>query len=187
MQPVFFKIPWEQTPGFFLKAIGGPPLQKRNGVSILSANRCRISIRVKVNARTSQVLGFSNERGVLEVALNAPPRDGEANAELIEVMSELLQLPKRHLAIVGGLQSRDKLLDVESDFQRIEEILMRNSAVATPLKEEPPVRYTKSNLPSKPCATCGLPFNWRKKWERCWNEVRYCSDRCRNEKGSGHS
>lgn len=41
----------------------------------------------------------------------------------------------------------------------------------------------KSDLPSKNCATCGLPFTWRKKWERDWDEVRYCSDRCRREKG----
>jgi uncharacterized protein (TIGR00251 family) len=142
---------------------------------------------VKVNARSSQVLGFSNERGVLEVALNAPPRDGEANAELIEVMSELLQIPKRNLAIVAGLQSRDKLLEVDIDFRRFEELLMRNSADASSSKEEQPVRYAKSNLPSKLCATCGRPFNWRKKWERCWDEVRYCSDWCRNEKRSGRS
>nr|WP_233702410.1 DUF2256 domain-containing protein [Duffyella gerundensis] len=29
---------------------------------------------------------------------------------------------------------------------------------------------------------CGLPFTWRKKWERCWDEVRYCSERCRRHK-----
>jgi uncharacterized protein (TIGR00251 family) len=162
-------------------------LQKRNGVSILSGNLCRISVRVKVNARSSQVLGFSNERGVLEVALNAPPRDGEANAELIELMSELLQLPKRNLAIVSGLQSRDKVLEVEVEFERIEEMLLRNIPAVSSSKEEQPVRYTKSNLPSKLCATCGRPFNWRKKWERCWDEVRYCSDRCRNERGSHRS
>jgi len=37
----------------------------------------------------------------------------------------------------------------------------------------------KSNLPSKDCATCGRPFVWRKKWERDWESVKYCSDRCR--------
>ncbi|MGB3455255.1 MAG: DUF2256 domain-containing protein [Litorimonas sp.] len=40
----------------------------------------------------------------------------------------------------------------------------------------------KSYLPSKDCATCGRPFSWRKKWERCWDEVKYCSERCRREK-----
>lgn len=37
----------------------------------------------------------------------------------------------------------------------------------------------KSELPTKVCAGCGLPFAWRKKWERDWEAVRFCSDRCR--------
>ncbi|WP_296181618.1 DUF2256 domain-containing protein [Pseudomonas sp. UBA1879] len=37
----------------------------------------------------------------------------------------------------------------------------------------------KSELPVKTCAYCQLPFAWRKKWARCWDEVRYCSERCR--------
>lgn len=37
----------------------------------------------------------------------------------------------------------------------------------------------KDELPAKICATCGLPFTWRKKWARVWDEVRYCSQRCR--------
>ncbi|MBI6853863.1 DUF2256 domain-containing protein [Pseudomonas cichorii] len=45
----------------------------------------------------------------------------------------------------------------------------------------------KSELPVKTCATCGLPFTWRKKWARCWDEVRYCSERCRRHKRTaGH-
>ena len=39
----------------------------------------------------------------------------------------------------------------------------------------------KGDLPSKPCAACGLPFSWRKKWARDWDEVRFCSDRCRRQ------
>ena len=42
----------------------------------------------------------------------------------------------------------------------------------------------KENLPSKTCATCGRPFTWRKKWARVWEEVRYCSDRCRGNRPS---
>ncbi|MEM6691974.1 MAG: DUF2256 domain-containing protein [Planctomycetota bacterium] len=40
---------------------------------------------------------------------------------------------------------------------------------------------TKRHLPSKSCVHCGRPFAWRKKWQRCWDEVRYCSERCRRE------
>lgn len=34
----------------------------------------------------------------------------------------------------------------------------------------------------KPCQTCGRTITWRKKWEKCWDEVRYCSSRCRKHK-----
>ncbi|WP_083204669.1 DUF2256 domain-containing protein [Saliniramus fredricksonii] len=37
----------------------------------------------------------------------------------------------------------------------------------------------KGDLPQKICAACGRPFNWRRKWARDWENVRYCSQRCR--------
>ena len=37
----------------------------------------------------------------------------------------------------------------------------------------------KAALPAKPCAACGRPMSWRKKWERTWEQVKYCSERCR--------
>ncbi|WP_179379502.1 DUF2256 domain-containing protein [Jannaschia marina] len=40
----------------------------------------------------------------------------------------------------------------------------------------------KGDLPTKTCATCGKPFAWRRKWAKVWDEVRYCSDRCRAQK-----
>ncbi|WP_180978320.1 DUF2256 domain-containing protein [Halomonas urumqiensis] len=39
----------------------------------------------------------------------------------------------------------------------------------------------KADLPTKPCILCGRPFSWRKKWARCWEAVRFCSERCRRE------
>lgn len=41
----------------------------------------------------------------------------------------------------------------------------------------------KGDLPSKPCEVCGRPFAWRRKWEKVWDEVKYCSDRCRSMRG----
>ena len=43
-------------------------------------------------------------------------------------------------------------------------------------------RYSKSNLPSKICPICQRPFEWRKKWAKCWEEVKYCSERCRRDR-----
>ncbi|MFS1705008.1 DUF2256 domain-containing protein [Aestuariibacter sp. GS-14] len=36
----------------------------------------------------------------------------------------------------------------------------------------------KSALPTKMCPVCQRPFSWRKKWERDWENVKYCSKRC---------
>ncbi|KAL7445009.1 hypothetical protein ACHAXH_009771 [Discostella pseudostelligera] len=49
-------------------------------------------------------------------------------------------------------------------------------------KEKKP---SKSNLPEKICAVCGRPFTWRKKWERCWDEVTCCSKSCNSQRRSG--
>jgi hypothetical protein len=43
----------------------------------------------------------------------------------------------------------------------------------------------KRFLPTKPCATCGRPMTWRKKWARNWDEVKYCSDACRRRHRAG--
>ena len=45
-----------------------------------------------------------------------------------------------------------------------------------------PARSNGAPLPSKPCAACGRTITWRKKWTRDWDNVRYCSDACRNHK-----
>jgi hypothetical protein len=42
-----------------------------------------------------------------------------------------------------------------------------------------PKMRKKADLPAKDCARCGRPFAWRKKWARDWENVRYCSDACR--------
>ena len=41
-------------------------------------------------------------------------------------------------------------------------------------------------MPSDPepkwCASCGRVIEWRAKWARNWDDVRYCSDACRRRK-----
>ena len=50
----------------------------------------------------------------------------------------------------------------------------------------------KENLPTKICVVCNRPFTWRKKWERCWDEVTTCSKSCnasrkRDKNGNNNS
>ena len=38
------------------------------------------------------------------------------------------------------------------------------------------------DLPFKKYIVCNLSFNWRKKWAKEWDNVKYCSQRCRKNK-----
>lgn len=42
-----------------------------------------------------------------------------------------------------------------------------------------------ANVPNKPCVVCGRGIEWRKKWERDWDAVKYCSKACRSRGVSG--
>ncbi len=39
-----------------------------------------------------------------------------------------------------------------------------------------------SARPTKVCPVCRRPFQWRKKWAKVWDEVIYCSERCRRNR-----
>ncbi|MEC8437345.1 MAG: DUF2256 domain-containing protein [Pseudomonadota bacterium] len=43
-------------------------------------------------------------------------------------------------------------------------------------------KHRKTLLPQRICKTCAKPFAWRKKWARDWDQVLYCSERCRRSK-----
>jgi hypothetical protein len=38
------------------------------------------------------------------------------------------------------------------------------------------------NLQSKLCHSCGRSFDYRKKWAKNWDEIKYCSDECKKNK-----
>jgi hypothetical protein len=48
--------------------------------------------------------------------------------------------------------------------------------------KEPRVAKTKNGFAPRVCERCGLPFEWRKKWEKNWDAVKYCSTKCRENK-----
>jgi uncharacterized protein len=65
-----------------------------------------IDVRVIPRASTSRVDGTRG--GAWLVRLRTPPIDGAAKAELIEVLTSTLQIPKRDISIVSGEKSRLK-------------------------------------------------------------------------------
>ena len=40
----------------------------------------------------------------------------------------------------------------------------------------------KSKLDQKVCVTCKRLFSWRKKWKKNWEDVKYCSVKCKKLK-----
>ncbi|MDA0689224.1 MAG: DUF2256 domain-containing protein [Proteobacteria bacterium] len=44
--------------------------------------------------------------------------------------------------------------------------------------------HKKPNLPQKTCPACQRQFSWRRKWKRDWQNVVYCSERCRRQRRS---
>ena len=69
-----------------------------------------VSVRVIPRAAKSGVAGTRG--GALLVRLTAPPVEGAANAELIEVLASALGVPKRMVSIVGGERARQKRVHV---------------------------------------------------------------------------
>ncbi len=69
-----------------------------------------ITVRVIPRAARSGVAGTRN--GALLVRLNAPPVDGAANTELIDVVADVLGVARRAVTIVAGDRSRTKRVRV---------------------------------------------------------------------------
>jgi hypothetical protein len=40
--------------------------------------------------------------------------------------------------------------------------------------------HTAAQPADKICAACARPFAWRRKWARDWDQVRFCSEACRD-------
>jgi uncharacterized protein (TIGR00251 family) len=71
-----------------------------------------ITLTVKVQPRSSRK-GLTVIGDVLKVSLTAPPADGAANEQLIELLSEELGVRKSAIRILKGASSRNKLIEVE--------------------------------------------------------------------------
>jgi uncharacterized protein (TIGR00251 family) len=69
-----------------------------------------LNIRVIPRAKRSGVGGRRGDAWLIRV--QAPPVDGAANEELINVLAKLLDVPKRAVTIIGGERSREKRVHV---------------------------------------------------------------------------
>ena len=83
----------------------------------------RLSVKVTPNAGRSEITGFSD--GILRVRIAAPPVEGKANRELIDLLSRALGVGRSSLTIIKGQTSRQKVVAVDGLSR--EEIIKRLS------------------------------------------------------------
>ncbi|EGR34382.1 hypothetical protein IMG5_013830 [Ichthyophthirius multifiliis] len=80
-----------------------------------------IQIKAKPNSKISQVSSISDD--CVDVNIAAPPKDGEANEELIQLFSSLLNIKKSSLQLDKGGKSKSKLLEInDSEYKTASEL-----------------------------------------------------------------
>ena len=70
----------------------------------------RISVKVKPGCKQASRLE-KQEDGSFVAFLHARAHDGEANAELMKMLSKELGVPKTQIEIVAGAKGRDKVIE----------------------------------------------------------------------------
>ena len=67
---------------------------------------CILPVRAQPGARRRGIVG--EHHGALKIAVLASPEKGKANAALLDVLSDVLDLSRSQIVLAGGLTSRDK-------------------------------------------------------------------------------
>lgn len=70
-----------------------------------------IDVRVTPRASRSGLAGVRN--GALVLRLHAPPVEGAANAEVVDLLAALFEVPRRAVTIVAGSRNRLKRVRVD--------------------------------------------------------------------------
>jgi uncharacterized protein (TIGR00251 family) len=71
----------------------------------------RIAVQGHPGAKRNEVIRF--EEGVWHLKIAAPPTEGKANKELIEFLSEILDISKSRITIDKGATGHRKLISLE--------------------------------------------------------------------------
>ncbi|MBI4332671.1 MAG: DUF167 domain-containing protein [Chloroflexi bacterium] len=68
----------------------------------------RLTVAVRPGARRSEIREFKD--GVLQVRIAAPPVEGKANRELIQFLSDVLEVARSNITIERGLTGKLKVV-----------------------------------------------------------------------------
>jgi len=71
-----------------------------------------LTIKIKVEPRSSKTGIVGPYGNALKVKLTSPPVEGKANKELIEVLARELKVKKKDIEIVSGQSSKNKVVRI---------------------------------------------------------------------------
>lgn len=86
------------------------------------SNGLQVAIRLIPKARHAVVEGVierADGAAALKVRVTAAPEKGNANAALVELLAGFWDIPKSHLTIVAGVSSRNKIVFIKGDPDRL--------------------------------------------------------------------
>jgi len=91
----------------------------------MGEKKTTLTVHIQPRAKRSEVLGFTD--GILRLKIAAPPIEGKANKEVINYLSDILDIPKSSIDMEHGHTSKIKViaingLDRESIYERVEAV-----------------------------------------------------------------
>ncbi|MBL8172139.1 MAG: YggU family protein [Acidobacteria bacterium] len=90
----------------------------------VTAQTVTFAVRVQPRASRSEIAGELD--GALKLRLAAPPVDGEANEELIRLLSKLFRLPRASVELLSGATNKNKVVRLHGVSQAEVEQTLQN-------------------------------------------------------------
>lgn len=93
----------------------------------MPVSRKELTIKIKVEPRSSKSGIVGPYGDALKVKLTSPPVEGKANKELIEVLAKAFGVAKKDIEIISGESSKNKIIKLRSVPSKSESLLSKLS------------------------------------------------------------
>ena len=87
----------------------------------------RLNVKVIPGASRNKIAGWIGD--AVKIRVQAPPEKGKANAAVISLLADFLDIPERHLSICAGHTSQNKVVEVQGVSDA--ELIAKLSGLAT--------------------------------------------------------
>ena len=93
-----------------MRACGNSNLRNTGAENLTSEPGASFQVRLHPRARKNAIIGTLGD--AIKVSVAAPPIQGKANAACIELLANLLNVPRASVTIASGQNSRNKMIRV---------------------------------------------------------------------------